>query len=274
MLTAGPGQTITLSQDGLPSSASVGYQVVKAATGTVAIGRTTTGVIERPAGTGNYVVTFVAPAEPDLYLIVLDWAGGALSPTTSKVDELAITSATSVDTGLGAIADYARVYLGAETFDAIVSDPEQGEGVVAKAVGAVKSRVFTTPPDTDSEVMLPQLVLSYLGKLTALELMPAARSFWNTKEQSKVVGNRPAEVITFPSRQAYLDELSKSLLDSADRDWPLVLPMIDTPLLQTTANGPMIDEDEDCHVTRDPRDFPHEETFPYQHAVGSSWRRW
>jgi hypothetical protein len=42
LLTAGPGETVTIAQSEIPTGQVVGYQVMKAASGSVAIGRTTT----------------------------------------------------------------------------------------------------------------------------------------------------------------------------------------------------------------------------------------
>lgn len=264
MLTAGPGQSITVSQSGLPTGASVGYQVIKAASGTVAIGRTTVGVVERPASSGNYVATFTVPAEADLYLIVLDWSGGVLAPATTKVEELQVTSLQAAETGLGAIADNVKVYLGGETFDGIATDSHAGEGTISLAISNIKARVFTSPPVTSAEVLLPQIVLSYLGKVGALELLPAARAYWNSQVQSESVGHDPTEVTVYPSRQAMLDKLADELLAAIRRDWPTVLPFVDAPLLRLVEDGPSIDEDDDSrHVTRDPRVFPLQESFPY-----------
>ncbi len=90
--TTSPGQTTVLTEQGLPTGAVVGFQILKAATGTVAIARTTTGVIERPTGSGNYVLNFIAPVDGDLYLVVSDWSGGVLAPETSRVSELIVMS--------------------------------------------------------------------------------------------------------------------------------------------------------------------------------------
>jgi hypothetical protein len=48
LLTAGPGETVTIAQSEIPTGQVVGYQVIKAVSGSVAIGRTTTGVVGAP----------------------------------------------------------------------------------------------------------------------------------------------------------------------------------------------------------------------------------
>ena len=275
MLQAAPGSTITISQSGIPTGQVVGVQVQKAATGSIAVGRFTAGVVERPDGTGNYVATFTVPAEPDLYLIVLDWNGGVLTSTKSLVEELQVSALVAIeDTGLGAVADYVRLYLGGSTFQGLLDSTDFGSGSVAAAIEVVKARVMATPPDTASEDTLPVLVLSYLAKLAALELIPAARALWASIPQATSTGNDPAESVSYGSREQMLGDLADDLLRQARADQALALSLIDGVVLPSTTSGPAIDEvddDVDRHVTRDPRCFPREREFPL--PIGTAgWR--
>lgn len=265
MFEAAPGQTITISQDGLPSGLVVGYQVIKAASDTVSIGRSTAGVVERPAGSGNYVTTFVAPVEADLYLIVIDWNDGAITATTSVVEQLRVTSEAEVaSSGLGAVADYAKVYLGAALFDGLLGDANYGSGFIALAIAAVKARLTTTPIDPSVESSLPLAVASYIGKLAALELLPAVRSMVGNWEQSKSKGADPMEVVTYPDRVQIVDRLQDRLLDQVRYEQTLAMSLMPTPVM-LEASGPDIDEeDSDRYVTPDPHDFPREWSFPYR----------
>lgn len=269
MLTASPGQTITISQSGIPTGQVVGVTVQKAVSDTVAIGRFTSGVVERPAGSGNYVATFVVPVEVDLYLIVMDWSGGTPTPTTSIVEELQVTSLASLaDTGLGAVADRVRVALGAESFQGLLDSPQLGSASIALAIEVVKARVMTNPPAQADEGTLPLVVLSYLGKLAALELMPAVRDFWMSQTQSVFSGNDPTETVNYPSRVEMLRSLEDSLLRQVRADQALAISLVDQPLLLATG-GPLISEAVDMRrVTRDPSDHPRQRDFPYRHPAG------
>jgi hypothetical protein len=263
MVTVGPGEAVTIVQSGIPTGQTVGYQVVKAATGSVAIGRTTTGVAERPSGSGNYVITLTAPAEVDLYIIVLDWAGGVLSPSTSKSEELQVTSsAAQADTGLGEVADRVKLALGGESFKLLAESPEFGPSFISVAIETIKNRVMTTPVAVADEGTLPAVVLSYLGKLAALELLPAVADIWGTQPQSKSVGNDPAESVTYPSREAILKMLADRLVAGVRAEQNLALSLIDDARLLDTSSGPSIDEDALSYVTRDPRTFPRQRDFP------------
>jgi hypothetical protein len=264
---AAPGQTITISQDGLNSGLVVGYQVIKAATGTVAIGRSTTGVVERPSGSGNYVATFVAPVEADLYLVVMDWNNGHITATTSVVSELRVTSAAAATpTGLGLVADYTKMALGGAIFEGLRGDSNYGDTFIGLAIEAVKHRVMSAPPDTASEGVLPVVLLSYLGKLSALELMGAVRTMVGEWLQSKSTGADPTEIATYPDRVQILKDLQDRLLDEARNEQALAISMVDSPNL-LSLDAPDIDEDDCLRVTHDPRHFPREETFPFHYPA-------
>lgn len=274
MLTAAPGQTVTVTQSGIPTGRSVGITVQKAANDTIAIGRSTTTVVERPAGSGNYVGTFVAPVEPDLYLIILDWNSGHPTPTTSIVEELQITSAADlVDTGLGEIADRLKVAIGSQSFMALLNDPTFGSAGISLAIETVKARVMQSPPSTANEATLPSVVLSYLAKLSGLELMSAIRGYWASQPQSVASGNDPTETVNFPNRLEVLRALEADLLRQVYDEQGLAISLLPDPIL-SPMTGPAIDECDDMHhVTRDPRRFPREHTFPY-HQGDLIGRRW
>lgn len=269
MFEAGPGETITITQSGIPTGQSVGYQVIKAATGSVAIGRTEAGVVERPSGSGNYIATFVVPVEADLYLIVIDWNNGVITTTKSKVEELQVTSAVAQDaTGLGLIADYTKTFIGGETFKLLMESESYGPAYISIAIGVVKARVMTTVISTVEEDTLPVVVLSYLGKLAALQLMSAAADIWSDRAQAKSVASDPVEVITYPSREAMLKMCAERLLIGISQEQALALSLMPTARLRSTASGPSIDEEALGRVTPDPRQFPRQHEFPYR---GGFW---
>lgn len=263
MHVVGPGETLTITQSGIPTGRSVGLQLIKAASGSVALGRSTTGVVERPAGSGNYVATFIAPVEADVYVIVLDWNSGHITSATSKTDELQVTTtAASVNTGLGEIADYVKTNLGGESFQMLVDSANYGAGFITIAIETVKARLMLSPVTMAQENTLPAIVLSYFGKLAALELRQAVYDIWQTKAQSRAVANDPVETVTYASRVEMLKALFEALASSAEKDRPIATPLIPGPVLLGT--GPEIDEDAGARVTPDPRTFPRQNDFPYR----------
>lgn len=264
MRTFKPQDTAVIVESGLPTNESVGFQVVNAATGNVAIPRTTIGIVERPTGSGAYVVTFVAPITDDIFLLIVDWNGGALDPLMSRVTEFQVKAgATLGETELGAIADYTKVNLGGNAWRGLNDvDGDFGPDFVVRAIEIVKARAFAVPPTTDGESMLPALVLDYLGICVALELVPALRDYWGSAYISVSSGDDPTEIVTYPNRVTMMKEVKDDLLSRLTAAQKLALPLITSPVALIATDLPAIDEDyDDARVTGDPRTFPREEEF-------------
>lgn len=255
MDTARPGQTTTITQDGIPSGAAVGFQVIKAANGLVAIARTNAGVSNIPAGTSSYTISFTAPIEIDLYLMVIDWTGGVLDELAIVRDLRVVSVAEAGDSGMGAIADYAKAHMGGETWNRLTTHPLYGEAFVSQSIGVVKDRIFTSPPTTEDEGEFPRIVLDYLGICAALQLIPAARDLWMQEEISRTIGHDPSETVTYINRAAMMDSLREDLMRLYGEAQRSALPFIQQPVLRSAGDGPAIDEPCDTKVTRDPRDF-------------------
>jgi len=274
MNVVGPGETITVSQSGIPTGKIVYLQVIKAATGSVVIGRSSTGVVERPAGSGIYVATFVSPVEADLYLVILDWSlTSTLSPSTTVSEELQVTTAAAqAETGLGEVADQLKMALGGESFKMLLDAPNYGPSFISLAIETVKARVMTVTLASVDEASLPLVCLSYLGKLAALEVMNAVYDVWQTLPQSKSVGNDPTEVVSYPQREAILNALKERLLSAIWSEQALALRLMPNARTNDASVMPAIDEDDDCKVTADPRQFPSYADFPYKRgSVVGGW---
>lgn len=114
-VVAAPGATIYPSLDwgvtGL--TGTLGVRILKDSDGSTALARATGGIVERPATSGDYVATLVAPATAGEYTIV--WDDGSLLPTHTAQEDLTVTysaAATSVPSGadLCTVSDV-RLYL-------------------------------------------------------------------------------------------------------------------------------------------------------------------
>lgn len=264
MNTANPGQTTIITVPEIPSGSEVGFQVQKAASGTVAIGRTLTGVIERPLGTGNYVINFIAPVEGDLYLVIVDWNNGVLEQTTSIVLDLQVAAEVELGaTGLGAIADYASVHLGGETWSGLVDSSKFGTSQIARAISIVKAQTMNPVPVTADEAAINPVALDYLGILAAIQLIPAARDMWAQVEiQRTFAPGEASEIVTYANRAKLMDDLMVDLLAARARAQAIALPFLTGPIVRDASSGPQIDEIDDCKVSDDPRRFPRYDTFP------------
>lgn len=276
-----PADTAVISFDELPtglvgSPTPIAVQIQRASSGTIVLARTTNGVVERPAGSGNYVVTLVSPSELDDYLVVIDWSAGELTPATSRVAQLRVTFTLPMEvSGLGPLADQARAQLG-KTFDALRNDPNYGPTQILGRVEVVKARTMTTPPAPSEEDALPLLVKDYLGRLIALELMPAAYAYWGRNPISTTTGNEPSESTTWPDPIKVLEGIEKYLLMTTRRDEAIVIPMLSSPRLREATDGPAIDEETDAKVTSDPHCFPTYDEHIGRTLVGADTtrRRW
>lgn len=269
MQTTRPGQLTTTVIEGIPSGSPVGFQLQKAASGTVVLARTIVGVVERPAGTGTFVLTYAAPAEGDLYLVIADWNAGVLDDLTSKVLSLNVTMELEPgSSGLGAVADYAKMYMGGETWSGLLNSANYGIAYLAQAINVVKARVLTTPPDVADEGTLPAIVLNYLGILVCLQLLTAARDYWMSQAISITKADDASENVTYANRAKMMDDLRDDLNRLLPAAQAAAIPLIPDPVVNMITAAAMIDEDEDCaHVTEDPRDFPRRDTFPYHQRL-------
>jgi hypothetical protein len=244
---------------------TLGVQIRKLETDTVVMGRRTDVITERPAGTGNYVALLTAPVEVGRYQVVWDTTNGVLDPDHTAVETLEVTTTLPISpSGLGVIADAAKSHMG-ETFDALVSSTHYGAQYITGRVEVVKRRVMTDPPVQADEDTLDTLVIDYLGKLVALELMPAAFDYWGRQVQAETIGNDPAEMTTYPDRIKVMEAVQQTLLVQTRADEIIVLPLINKPRLRSNDDGPAIDEDPDtfAHVTEDPNSFPPARTYPF-----------
>lgn len=263
MHTTSPGQTTIINESGLPTGQVVGFQLIKTATGTVALARTTAGVVERPAGSGNYVFIFIAPVEGDLYMLVADWTDGVLAPETTRIVDLQVSATVDPgSSGLGAVADYVKMNLGGETWKGLTGSVDYGASFVVRAIELVKRRAMTNPPLTVDEVNLDILILDYLGICASLELVTAARDYWGSQLISESVGNDSTEIVSYVNRAKLIDDLRDDLMRKLPAAQAAAIPLINNPILRTSTDGPAIDECDDCKVTPDPRDFPTERSFP------------
>lgn len=258
-----PADTFIAVFTGLQSGLSVGFQILKASTGSVQQARTIVGVVERPAGSGTYVVTGVAPSERGVYLIVIDWDNGNITANTSRSDKLEVSTTLAVtSSGLGPIADAAKSHMG-ETFDALAESEHYGTDFITRKIAVVKQRFMENPPSTADEEDLHELVIDYLGKLVALELMAPAIDYWKSRPTTVSTGNDPTETTSYTDPIKALEAIKETLLVQTRQEEATALSLTTTPRLRSTDDGPAIDELEDgLHVTADPRTFPSYQDYP------------
>lgn len=194
----------------------------------------------------------LTPAGEYAFWWFLELADGRVLETLEQriyVDE----HSPGVGVTFGVIADRARAHLPI-TFDALSRDSKFGDRRIQDTVEAVKSRVFSTTVVATAEISLHRLVREYLAKLVALALIPPGMDYWQRQHSQISTGRDPVEIETFPDAIKTLGEIQDRLLAETRMDEKIVLPLIDSPLLPSSVDGPAIDEFNYARVTADPRD--------------------
>jgi hypothetical protein len=94
MIAAAPGATFEASLQNAPTGlvGTIGVRIMDGQ-GATTTARTTTGIVETPAGSGIYVATLTAPTTAGTYQVV--WDTGSVTPSTTAVDDLIVTSTAS-----------------------------------------------------------------------------------------------------------------------------------------------------------------------------------
>lgn len=159
----------------------------------------------------------------------------------------------------GAIAVDARYHL-PTTYDVLAK--KNGDAYMQGVIEVVKYRVLDDIVLAADESSLNPLVINYLGKLVALELIPAGLDYWLDQHQ-QISAQGTDESVSYPDRVNALKKLEESLIAQVRRDEPLVLPLITNGRAQSTLSGPAIDVNTDQKVTEDPGEFPPISTFPF-----------
>jgi hypothetical protein len=133
----------------------------------------------------------------------------------------------------GDIQAYARDELPA-TFDALsAAGPYALRGAVAplgedgimRRVRLVCTRVFGRVLTVDEQEALDERVKDLLGKLVALELIPAGRDFWSKQSLSMAASGRN-ENVTFTERARELVDLQADLTARIARLWTEVADLV------------------------------------------------
>jgi hypothetical protein len=153
----------------------------------------------------------------------------------------------------GAIADRARGVLPI-AWDALSRDVRFGDGSIQAVIDLTKERVLGTGLATGAEGTLPLIVVDYLAKLVALELIsPAIDYFMNEPLSESATGTN--ENHTFTERANELRLLRAALLDETRRLKPDVDPLIG---YRPTSNSPRpaLNTINDEFLTPSPQEFP------------------
>lgn len=159
---------------------------------------------------------------------------------------------------MGAVLDIVRRYIPA-SYDAMLRATAFGpvDGFQAHA-DYVKFRLFATAPAASLEATsYDPMLLEFLGKLTAMRLIPPAIDFWGNQRISVDIetGTRNERVM-FPERRAQLWELYKRLAEETKADFIELRGLYDFVMRGgLTGITPAVGFGSGDKITPDPRDF-------------------
>lgn len=153
----------------------------------------------------------------------------------------------------GAIADATRAVMPL-TWDMLSQEPVFGDALLRSVIDTKKEEVLGAVGTPSAEDSLPLIVIRYLAKLVALELINPGMDAWRGKPTT-VVTTGTNEQETFSDPITGLQQLRKDLLEQTRTEWGLVSPLIS---FRRLSNGPRpaMDTINDEFLTPSPQEFP------------------
>lgn len=153
----------------------------------------------------------------------------------------------------GAIADRVRGIMPV-SFDMLTSSATFGDGAMRTLIDTVKTKVMGENLSPVAEATYSLIVIDYLAKLAALELINPAIDAW--RNEPVVVGATGTnEQVTYTDAVTALTALREDLLRQTKRDWATVGPLITYRPL----NGgprPLSNTINEDFLTPSPQEFP------------------
>jgi hypothetical protein len=152
----------------------------------------------------------------------------------------------------GAIADRVKGIIPV-SWDALSRDTRFGEALLRTAIDTKKEEIFGTVVDPAIESTYPLIVINYVAKLAALDLLPAAIDLWRS-EPITVSATGTNENTTYSDPVIALQALRTNLLEETRREWPLVKPLVNYSPISAAAR-PAINTLNDEFLTPSPQEF-------------------
>lgn len=140
------------------------------------------------------------------------------------------------------------------TWDGLSNDDRVGDSVLALRVEAATQFILGAVPTEVEEAALDALVIDYVAKYAALQIIPAGIDFWMVQAET-LTTTGTSEVLSYTSRIAALRELRKDLVGDLTRIEPLVTPLIPNLFARSSGSRPLISTLDQELLTPDPQDF-------------------
>jgi hypothetical protein len=126
----------------------------------------------------------------------------------------------------GAIAERVRGILPA-TWDMLSGLPTFGDSSLRLTIDTVKARTFGVVVTPTAEATYPVIVVDYVAKLAALELITPGIDAWRATAPVTVSATGTNEQTSYSDAVSALDGLREDLLAEIKKLWPIVAPLID-----------------------------------------------
>ena len=153
----------------------------------------------------------------------------------------------------GAIAERARAELPV-AWDALSLAPQFGDALLQAKIDAVKEAVFGVVVTPGAEDAYPLMVLNYVGKLVALELITPGIDYWMS-EPITVSATGTQETTAYTDRAAMLIRLREDLLKQTRLLWPDVSALVGFTRVSNAAI-PLLSTMDEPFITPSPLEFP------------------
>lgn len=140
------------------------------------------------------------------------------------------------------------------SWDALSKDARFGETLLRDTIDTKKEEVLGEVVTPANESLYPLLVINYVAKLVALELLTPAIDFWRSEPVS-LVTTGTNEQTTYSDPVVALEALRKSLLEQTRREWPLVKPLVTFSRISVAPRA-RINTLDDEFLTPSPQEFP------------------
>lgn len=153
----------------------------------------------------------------------------------------------------GAIAERARGILPV-TWDALSGDARYGDGLLQSSVDTAKESVLGQVILPADELSLPLIVINFVAKIVALEVIPAGIDFWMS-EPIGLATTGTNEAISYVDRPAQLGKLRDMLLQETRTDATDIAGVVG--YRRSSSRSRMkISTPDDLFLTPSPQEFP------------------
>lgn len=157
-------------------------------------------------------------------------------------------------TDTGAIVDGAAMYMPV-TFDYLQKDSRFGDRRMQRLAELVKMKVLGYTMQPDQEELLPIVLLDFLSKRVALDLITPGVDFWS-RQLRVATSSQTQETSSFPDMIASLKLLRASLARELVYDWRQVQLLIPGTPNRMVVPMPASSMDGSSYVTKNPQENP------------------